>query len=167
MTVHFWVSVCQGSGPIPLSLSPLQKERRLLQNRRLDLDACKARLKKAKAAEAKATVSAPDPSLLPGCWGVQGWGLRGPGVWHALPPWLGLDCADWSGHGVCPHPREPWWLQYRMYEVGRLTVPVPGLGTLLVSKNWDRMLACLSLPLWMLSLALPGYGSLTNCPPAA
>uniref|UniRef100_A0A8D0XDE7 Endophilin-B2 n=1 Tax=Sus scrofa TaxID=9823 RepID=A0A8D0XDE7_PIG len=30
-------------------------ERRLLQNRRLDLDACKARLKKAKAAEAKAT----------------------------------------------------------------------------------------------------------------
>lgn len=34
----------------------LQKERRLLQNRRLDLDACKARLKKAKAAEAKATV---------------------------------------------------------------------------------------------------------------
>uniref|UniRef100_A0A8D1B321 Endophilin-B2 n=1 Tax=Sus scrofa TaxID=9823 RepID=A0A8D1B321_PIG len=31
-------------------------ERRLLQNRRLDLDACKARLKKAKAAEAKATL---------------------------------------------------------------------------------------------------------------
>uniref|UniRef100_A0A8I5Y0M5 Endophilin-B2 n=1 Tax=Rattus norvegicus TaxID=10116 RepID=A0A8I5Y0M5_RAT len=37
----------------------ISKERRLLQNRRLDLDACKARLKKAKAAEAKATVSAP------------------------------------------------------------------------------------------------------------
>uniref|UniRef100_A0A8D0RA08 Endophilin-B2 n=2 Tax=Sus scrofa TaxID=9823 RepID=A0A8D0RA08_PIG len=34
----------------------ISKERRLLQNRRLDLDACKARLKKAKAAEAKATV---------------------------------------------------------------------------------------------------------------
>uniref|UniRef100_A0A452FUN8 Endophilin-B2 n=1 Tax=Capra hircus TaxID=9925 RepID=A0A452FUN8_CAPHI len=34
----------------------ISKERRLLQNRRLDLDASKARLKKAKAAEAKATV---------------------------------------------------------------------------------------------------------------
>ncbi|XP_036892679.1 endophilin-B2 isoform X5 [Sturnira hondurensis] len=34
----------------------ITKERRLLQNRRLDLDACKARLKKAKAAEAKATL---------------------------------------------------------------------------------------------------------------
>ncbi|KAL1269035.1 hypothetical protein QQF64_031324 [Cirrhinus molitorella] len=33
----------------------ISKERRLLENRRLDLDACKARLKKAKAAEAKAT----------------------------------------------------------------------------------------------------------------
>ncbi|XP_004677318.1 PREDICTED: endophilin-B2 isoform X3 [Condylura cristata] len=33
----------------------ISKERRLLQNRRLDLDAGKARLKKAKAAEAKAT----------------------------------------------------------------------------------------------------------------
>ncbi|KAM7033470.1 endophilin-B2 isoform 4-T4 [Acridotheres tristis] len=32
----------------------ISKERRILQNRRLDLDACKARLKKAKAAEAKA-----------------------------------------------------------------------------------------------------------------
>uniref|UniRef100_W5KY04 Endophilin-B1 n=1 Tax=Astyanax mexicanus TaxID=7994 RepID=W5KY04_ASTMX len=32
----------------------ITKERRLLENRRLDLDACKARLKKAKAAEAKA-----------------------------------------------------------------------------------------------------------------
>nr|XP_015222691.1 PREDICTED: endophilin-B2 isoform X7 [Lepisosteus oculatus] len=31
----------------------ISKERRVLQNRRLDLDACKARLKKAKAAEAK------------------------------------------------------------------------------------------------------------------
>ncbi|TFK08365.1 dynein heavy chain 5, axonemal-like [Platysternon megacephalum] len=31
------------------------KERRILENRRLDLDACKARLKKAKAAEAKAS----------------------------------------------------------------------------------------------------------------
>ncbi|XP_060156316.1 endophilin-B2 isoform X10 [Globicephala melas] len=34
----------------------ISKERRLLHNRRLDLDACKARLKKAKAAEAKATL---------------------------------------------------------------------------------------------------------------
>uniref|UniRef100_A0A8B9UPI6 SH3 domain containing GRB2 like, endophilin B2 n=1 Tax=Anas zonorhyncha TaxID=75864 RepID=A0A8B9UPI6_9AVES len=34
----------------------ISKERRILQNCRLDLDACKARLKKAKAAEAKAAV---------------------------------------------------------------------------------------------------------------
>ncbi|XP_038230342.1 endophilin-B2 isoform X8 [Dermochelys coriacea] len=33
----------------------ISKERRILENRRLDLDACKARLKKAKAAEAKAS----------------------------------------------------------------------------------------------------------------
>uniref|UniRef100_A0A3Q3K0V7 SH3 domain-containing protein n=1 Tax=Monopterus albus TaxID=43700 RepID=A0A3Q3K0V7_MONAL len=37
----------------------ISKERRLLENRRLDLDICKARLKKAKQAEAKAT-AAPD-----------------------------------------------------------------------------------------------------------
>ncbi|KAJ8286424.1 hypothetical protein GJAV_G00039120 [Gymnothorax javanicus] len=37
----------------------ISKERRLLENRRLDLDICKARLKKAKAAEAKAS-AAPD-----------------------------------------------------------------------------------------------------------
>ncbi|PWA24056.1 hypothetical protein CCH79_00019140 [Gambusia affinis] len=35
----------------------LQKERRLLENRRLDLDICKARLKKAKQAEAKAAAT--------------------------------------------------------------------------------------------------------------
>ncbi|GCC31375.1 hypothetical protein chiPu_0009832 [Chiloscyllium punctatum] len=40
-----------------LGFSLLQKERRLLENRRLDLDACKARLKKAKAAEAKAAAT--------------------------------------------------------------------------------------------------------------
>ncbi|XP_048821945.1 endophilin-B2 isoform X3 [Lagopus muta] len=34
----------------------ISKERRILQNRRLDLDACKARLKKAKAAETKAAL---------------------------------------------------------------------------------------------------------------
>uniref|UniRef100_A0A8C1H2J5 Endophilin-B1 n=1 Tax=Cyprinus carpio carpio TaxID=630221 RepID=A0A8C1H2J5_CYPCA len=34
----------------------ISKERRLLENRRLDLDACKARLKKAKTAEAKAAL---------------------------------------------------------------------------------------------------------------
>ncbi|XP_064210356.1 endophilin-B2-like isoform X8 [Anguilla rostrata] len=34
----------------------ISKERRLLENRRLDLDACKARLKKAKLAEAKAAL---------------------------------------------------------------------------------------------------------------
>lgn len=38
-------------------LCVFQKERRLLENRRLDLDVCKARLKKAKLAEAKAAVS--------------------------------------------------------------------------------------------------------------
>ncbi|XP_061119823.1 endophilin-B2-like isoform X2 [Conger conger] len=37
----------------------ISKERRLLENRRLDLDICKARLKKAKVAEAKAS-AAPD-----------------------------------------------------------------------------------------------------------
>ncbi len=37
-------------------LCSLQKERRLLENRRLDLDICKARVKKAKQAEAKAAV---------------------------------------------------------------------------------------------------------------
>uniref|UniRef100_A0AAQ4P617 Endophilin-B1 n=1 Tax=Gasterosteus aculeatus aculeatus TaxID=481459 RepID=A0AAQ4P617_GASAC len=36
----------------------ISKERRLLENLRLDLDACKTRLKKAKVAEAKAAVSA-------------------------------------------------------------------------------------------------------------
>ncbi|XP_059494390.1 endophilin-B2b isoform X2 [Stegostoma tigrinum] len=35
----------------------ISKERRLLENRRLDLDACKSRLKKAKAAEAKAATT--------------------------------------------------------------------------------------------------------------
>ncbi|XP_064210352.1 endophilin-B2-like isoform X5 [Anguilla rostrata] len=35
----------------------ISKERRLLENRRLDLDACKARLKKAKLAEAKAAAA--------------------------------------------------------------------------------------------------------------
>ncbi|KAM4607127.1 endophilin-B2-like isoform 1-T1 [Polymixia lowei] len=40
----------------------ISKERRLLENRRLDLDACKTRLKKAKAAEVKAAVS---PSTAP------------------------------------------------------------------------------------------------------
>uniref|UniRef100_A0A672LCS1 Endophilin-B2-like n=1 Tax=Sinocyclocheilus grahami TaxID=75366 RepID=A0A672LCS1_SINGR len=38
----------------------ISKERKLLENRRLDLDVCKARLKKAKLAEAKAAVSIPN-----------------------------------------------------------------------------------------------------------
>uniref|UniRef100_A0A2K6BPT9 Endophilin-B2 n=1 Tax=Macaca nemestrina TaxID=9545 RepID=A0A2K6BPT9_MACNE len=46
----------------------ISKERRLLQNRRLDLDACKARLKKAKAAEAKATVGVATGLLAPRLW---------------------------------------------------------------------------------------------------
>uniref|UniRef100_A0AAY4DYD6 Endophilin-B1 n=1 Tax=Denticeps clupeoides TaxID=299321 RepID=A0AAY4DYD6_9TELE len=51
----------------------ISKERRLLENRRLDLDACKARLKKAKAAEAKAAVSfCPlSPGVLPPCPPLQ------------------------------------------------------------------------------------------------
>ena len=47
-------------------LCVVQKERRLLENLRLDLDACKTRLKKAKVAEAKAAVSPfahPSPQL--------------------------------------------------------------------------------------------------------
>lgn len=38
-------------------LTHFQKERKLLQNKRLDLDAAKTRLKKAKVAEARAAVS--------------------------------------------------------------------------------------------------------------
>lgn len=129
MAGSFRVSVSQGSlvrsqlASLSLS-STLQKERRLLQNRRLDLDACKARLKKAKAAEAKATVSAPAPSCSWALLGSPGMGSGRTCVWHALFPWLGLDCAEWPGHGLCPNLRKPWWLQ------GRLTVPVTGLGAL-------------------------------------
>ena len=90
--------VAQGSlarsGLLTLLSPTLQKERRLLQNRRLDLDACKARLKKAKAAEAKATVSAPaSPRARKLYWGSRDGARKGPGVWHVLPPWLGLDCS--------------------------------------------------------------------------
>lgn len=68
---------------------PFQKERRILQNRRLDLDACKARLKKAKAAEAKAAVTPPLislPVLLAPGLGSQGQKLGYPAVsclWQA------------------------------------------------------------------------------------
>ncbi|XP_070107675.1 endophilin-B2 isoform X1 [Equus przewalskii] len=54
----------------------ISKERRLLQNRRLDLDACKARLKKAKAAEAKAT-----------CGHLGPWSLGLHCLWQE--PWAG------------------------------------------------------------------------------
>lgn len=60
----------------PAPLPHLQKERRLLQNRRLDLDACKARLKKAKAAEAKATVGVPADLPPPALVRVGGGGER-------------------------------------------------------------------------------------------
>lgn len=60
----------------PSPLPHLQKERRLLQNRRLDLDACKARLKKAKAAEAKATVGVPADLPPPALVRVGGGGER-------------------------------------------------------------------------------------------
>lgn len=131
MTVHFWVSVCQRSltrfSAVSLSLSSLQKERRLLQNRRLDLDACKARLKKAKAAEAKATVSGPARSLLPGsagefrdqvfaCWG-----------WTVLTGQVMVSV---------PTPGNPGGSRTDMYEVGRLTGPVTGLGTLQACLSW-------------------------------
>lgn len=90
------MSVSQGSlarsGLLTLLSPTLQKERRLLQNRRLDLDACKARLKKAKAAEAKATVSAM-PLPCPQRRGSRDGARKEPGVWHALLPWLGLDCS--------------------------------------------------------------------------
>lgn len=39
------------------NVTHFQKERKLLQNKRLDLDAAKTRLKKAKVAEARAAVS--------------------------------------------------------------------------------------------------------------
>lgn len=39
------------------NLAYLQKERKLLQNKRLDLDAAKTRLKKARMADARAVVS--------------------------------------------------------------------------------------------------------------
>ena len=75
---------------IPPHPTPQQKERRLLQNRRLDLDASKARLKKAKAAEAKATVGV----LL----GQSGWrlGVEARGVWHDLPPCPCLEKPGWG-----------------------------------------------------------------------
>lgn len=43
-----------------LDLPYLQKERKLLQNKRLDLDAAKTRLKKARMADARAVVSDDD-----------------------------------------------------------------------------------------------------------
>lgn len=74
----------------PPHTPPIQKERRLLQNRRLDLDASKARLKKAKAAEAKATVGV----LLD----QSGWrlGAEARGVWHDLPPRPCLEKPGWG-----------------------------------------------------------------------
>lgn len=92
---------------IPPNPAPQQKERRLLQNRRLDLDASKARLKKAKAAEAKATVGV----LL----GRSGRRLlvEARGVWHDLPPRRSLaggHCSGQttSGHAhLLPPPTEP------------------------------------------------------------
>lgn len=66
-----WPRVSPG-GPAPhCSCSHPQKERRLLQNRRLDLDVCKARLKKAKAAEAKAAVGAPAGPPCPALGGAE------------------------------------------------------------------------------------------------
>eukprot|EP00069_Balaena_mysticetus_P014313 bmy_08597T0 len=100
----------------------ISKERRLLHNRRLDLDACKARLKKAKAAEAKATVgvllaSCPPPALV----GAKE-GVKEPGVWRDFSP-LSLPGEAWlvaaallttSGYASLPHLQwtpggpEPW-----------------------------------------------------------
>lgn len=82
------------------------------------MDACKARLKKAKAAEAKATVGvllALCPLALVGAKEE----LKGPGVRHGLPP-LPRPCLERPGWGgaapgrllqaapLCPHPqRDP------------------------------------------------------------
>uniref|UniRef100_A0A674ABH0 Endophilin-B1 n=1 Tax=Salmo trutta TaxID=8032 RepID=A0A674ABH0_SALTR len=49
----------------------ISKERRLLENRRLDLDSCKARLKKAKLAESKAAVSLPSSPCSPSLWSEE------------------------------------------------------------------------------------------------
>lgn len=84
---------------IPPNPAPQQKERRLLQNRRLDLDASKARLKKAKAAEAKATVGV----LLD----QSGWrlGVEARDVWHDLPPRQSLAGGHCSGQTTSGHAR--------------------------------------------------------------
>ena len=76
---------------IPPNPAPQQKERRLLQNRRLDLAASQARLKKAKAAEAKATVGV----LLD----QSGWrlGVEARDVCHDLPPRQSLAGGHCSG----------------------------------------------------------------------
>ncbi|XP_014637724.1 PREDICTED: endophilin-B2 isoform X2 [Ceratotherium simum simum] len=65
----------------------ISKERRLLQNRRLDLDACKARLKKAKAAEAKAT-----------CGHLGPWSLGLHCLWQE--PWAGSQLIQCEGDTV-------------------------------------------------------------------
>lgn len=44
-------------------MKTIQKERKLLQSKRLDLDACKSRLKKAKTLDAQANVSSVDVVL--------------------------------------------------------------------------------------------------------
>ncbi|XP_063100167.1 endophilin-B2 isoform X2 [Cavia porcellus] len=67
----------------------ISKERRLLQNRRLDLDACKARLKKAKAAEAKATTvpdfqeTRPRNYILSASASAAEWKEKHPGGWRS------------------------------------------------------------------------------------
>lgn len=90
------------------------------------MDACKARLKKAKAAEAKAAVSGPAHSFLPGSAGefrdlvfgmffLLGWG------WTVLTGRVMVSV---------PTPGNPGGSRTDMYEVGRFTVPVIVLGTL-------------------------------------
>ncbi|VFV21375.1 endophilin-b2 isoform 8 [Lynx pardinus] len=92
----------------------ISKERRLLQNRRLDLDACKARLKKAKAAEAKATTvpdfqeTRPRNYILSASASAVSAPPRPPGLPAPAPPARGSHTAQQQEHRACPESREDW-----------------------------------------------------------
>ncbi|XP_059514239.1 endophilin-B2 isoform X1 [Myotis daubentonii] len=98
----------------------ISKERRLLQNRRLDLDVCKARLKKAKAAEAKAATvpdfqeTRPRNYILSASASARYWD-----IWHLLfslgnrpvtriPSCLSQPCCAFCLFSVLPSPPRLW-----------------------------------------------------------
>ncbi|XP_036185307.1 endophilin-B2 isoform X3 [Myotis myotis] len=102
----------------------ISKERRLLQNRRLDLDVCKARLKKAKAAEAKAACEGdtvpdfqetrPRNYILSASASARYWD-----IWHLLfslgnrpvtriPSCLSQPCCAFCLFSVLPSPPRLW-----------------------------------------------------------